>query len=359
MKTEPYTKAKAARPINSRTDYFKVFFGPITHAIEQQVFNTRQKDGTPNFVKFIPVPDRRHVLRGMRRTGRSYYQTDYTAFEAGMMEDVMDYGVMVVYRYMLQNFPEVYELIHEVLTGMNRIHFGHFDLTCKARRMSGEMDTSLANGLQNLLNCLTVSRMCEVEETHVFEGDDGVIAVEGEYSPAAIEGFSKLGHILKIVQVRDPCEASFCGLIFADQGVIKDPIRLFAGFGWTTSFIYGGKQVMMSLLRAKSLSLAYEAGSCPLAWVLAQEGLKYTRGVRVTHRPESYNVVPSDEAKCIENVTEPSHDTRLLYEHLFGITVDQQLAAEDHIRQNGLLDADKLFLRFDKTLWESSHVVYG
>lgn len=359
MKTEPYLKAKAARPINSRADTFKVFFGPIVHEIEQQVFNSCHTDGTLNFVKFVPVPDRCQHVRAMRRTGRRYYQTDYTAFEAGMMPDVMQAGVLRVYRYMLQKYPEHYQFIADILSGKNHIKFAHFSLDCVARRMSGEMDTSLANGLQNLFNCLTVAEKHQLVESHLFEGDDGIIAVEGGFPDAAIGDFEKLGHILKIIEVDDPCEASFCGLIFADQGVLKDPQRLFANFGWTTSFIHGGKKVMMSLLRAKALSLAYEAGSCPLAWVLAQEALHFTRGVRVTHRPDSYNHVPNDEAECMAHLVEPSFATRSLFAKLFHMSIEQQLRAEEHIRSSTMLDPQKLFITFDPVLCEPNHIVYG
>jgi hypothetical protein len=365
MKTEPYLKPKAARPINSRTDLFKVFFGPIVHSIEKKLFNARDHDtGNNIFVKYIPVPFRPLLIAALRKMGFYYYSTDYPSFEASFTRRLMQATSFLLYRHMLKKFPTHWRFIEAVLGGKNRIRSKLFQLVVEALRMSGEMDTSCANGFSNAMvfNHLLVSR--GIHGSYVVEGDDGLLAVGRKLTSEDLLVVEKLGFLLKITEEDDPCEASFCGLIFADQGVVKDPVRTFVNIGWTNSFIYGGFRVMLSLARAKGLALAYETGSCPLNWALATAMLKTTRGVKITHRPDSYNQIPSDEATCLERIQAPTLATRLLYERKFGLSIREQLEAEHYILNTDLwqgLDPKALHIDhlLDPALVSMSHCSYG
>lgn len=363
-KTEPYLKFKAERPINSRCDAFKTWFGPITHSVEQLVFRSNHSNGTPVFVKFIPVPLRRLAVMALRIVGFYYYNSDYTSFEASFSKRMMQATSFRLYRHMLKKFPQHWAFVEKVLGGKNKIKTSLCSITVEALRMSGEMDTSLANGFTNAMVFTHLIARGKLTGFFLVEGDDGILAVSRRLTREDLDVVYNLGFILKIEEVSDPCEASFCGMIFADQGVVKDPVRTFINFGWTTSFIHAGPKVMLSLSRAKALSLAYETGTCPLNWVLAQRVLKETRGVRVTHRTEGYNHVPSDEASCIAVLAEPTLATRMLYARKFNVSVEAQLRAEQYIRTCDIwagMNLTSLGIEHlcDRAVLRGDHCTYG
>jgi len=341
------------RLINSRKDCFKAYSGPWFKAIEDVLYKQKY------FVKHVSVPDRRKLVSSLRRSGSYYYATDYTAFEAGLKKQIMDACECRMYRHMLSNFPAHAEFICDVVSGKQVCKYVGCSVEMPACRMSGDMCTSVGNGFTNLMLFNFMCEVVGVQFDGLVEGDDGLFATSGPIT-GATEFLARLGQVVKIEAVRDPCEASFCGMIFADQGVIKDPRKLFINFGWTSSYVYGGERVMRSLLRSKALSLAYECGSCPMAWALAVRALQLTRGVTVTHATQSYNVVPASEAECLSHLEPPSPATRALFADLFGISVPQQIKAEEYIlASTDLLDPERLYLRYNSELYNTSYVVSG
>jgi len=159
------------------------------------------------------------------------------------------------------------------------------------------------------------------------EGDDSIFASSVEVTT---EDYRNLGFDVKINEFDTASEASFCGIISASDGsLIRDPIRVLQTFGWTSSFISSGERVMMELLRAKAISLAFECPACPIVTALAQAALRYTRGVTprfVSDGYHDFSIIPRDEKglKC----REPSAPARALMEKKFGISASLQVYLE-------------------------------
>jgi len=324
MKTETYMEPKFPRGINSRVDVFKAFSGPWFKSIEDVMYKNK------HFIKHVPVPDRSAKIASLIQGGSRYFATDYTAFEAGIKPLIMEACECQLYSHMLQLFPGVADFINKVITGKNVCKYRGLRCTLTGTRMSGDMCTSLGNGFTNLMLFSCYCHCHGLEFDGFIEGDDGIFSCSGD-ARADPSFFTRLGQLLKIEEVEDPREASFCGLVFADQGIVRDPYKVLVNFGWTSSFIHAGKKVMLSLLRSKALSLAYECGSCPILNALARRALTLTRGARVTHRVTSYLSCPSDEAACLANLTDPSPATRALFARLYGIPPLEQERIEAYI----------------------------
>jgi len=164
------------------------------------------------------------------------------------------------------------------------------------------------------------------------EGDDGLFATDVSLEAA---DYAALGFTIKIEEVADPCEASFCGMVFGESGeIIRDPVKFLQGFGWTLSFINAGDRVMDELLRAKALSTAYETPQCPIVGAMARYALKQTSHVHPRFIADGYHVCP-DEFTVPRFC--PAPDTRQLFEHRYGVTVQLQIAVEAAIA-NGDMD---------------------
>lgn len=322
VKSEFYQEYKHCRLINSRSDAFKAFSGPLFKAIEDVVY------GLPQFVKHIPVPERPAAILRLKRAGRRYYQTDYTAFESHFTVEILEAIECQVYRHCLSWCPEAAEVLCAALTGQNRLHTRTgLRATCTARRMSGDMCTSLGNGLANwLLTAFLVAEKGGSLEGFV-EGDDGLFSTDVELTA---EDYHALGMTIKIVEVADPCKASFCGMVFSESGqIIRDPRKLFQGFGWTHSSIGAGELRMRELLKAKALSGVYETPHCPIAGVLFRRALDQTRGCRPRWVEDGYHVPPPIDVPV--GPFAPTPDTRVLFHELYGISPEVQVQVEDAI----------------------------
>jgi len=327
IKTESYESFKYARWINSRVDTFKVISGPAFHAIEQLVFHH------PAFVKFVPVPDRPALINGLESQGVHYLWTDYTSFEASFSREVMLAVECQLYRHCLGKWPQLASLICDTITGPNRLRTrAGMRATVTARRMSGDMCTSLGNGFTNLIlmEFLAHRQGCRVRG--FVEGDDGIFSWAG--TPPQTTPLEDLGFRIKLQEVAHPSEAGFCGIMAADAGNIKSPARFLQTFGWTSSCVDAGPRVMRELLRAKALSACYELPNCPIIGAIARRALLITAGEKPRYT-DTYHRVPAEfrVPPCA-----PTPATRALFERLFDVSPDAQVALERLIAAGAPLD---------------------
>lgn len=324
IKLESYPEYKEARWINSRHDSFKVYSGPFFKAIEEEVYKH------PSFIKHVPIPDRPQVIIGLRRAGVRYYENDYNAYESSFKTELMKVCECRLYSYMLSRYPQHADRINKTICGQNRLSTrAGVKFVIGGHRMSGEMCTSLGNGVTNLCVFQWIMHKKHQVGGGVVEGDDGLFWTTGTMDE---NDFAPLGFTVKIKELPDPTRGHFCGMTFGSTGeIIKDPRRVFQTFGWTHSFIGAGNQIMDELLRCKAMSLAYEVPQCPIIGQLARTALDLTRDVIVKHHEDKWgldwNVVQKNKVQPFK----PAHDTRLLFEQMFGISIDQQLAAEEAI----------------------------
>lgn len=321
VKSEFYPTWKHARMINSRADVFKAWSGPKFKAIEEVVYNL------PEFIKHVPVPERPAKVAALKQAGRRYYQTDFTAFESHFTPEVLDVCECELYRHCLKDDADA-EFLCSVIRGTNRMRTRTgVRAEVKGRRMSGDMCTSLGNGFTNLMLAKFLVAEKHGNLVGFVEGDDGLFCTDVELCSA---DYAKLGFTIKIEEVSDPCEASFCGMVFSGSGeIIREPRRFLMGFGWTQSFINAGPRIMDELLRAKALSTAYETPQCPIVGAFARYALKHTSHVHPRFVQDGFHQALPD----VVNVPEfcPSSDTRQLFEHLYGVSVSAQLAIEDAV----------------------------
>lgn len=330
-KTETYMAYKHARGINSRSDVAKCLFGPYFALIEEEVYKNAA------FIKHIPVCQRpKYIMDMLGHFPGPFLETDYTAFESHFTPEIMSACEMVLYKHMLQNFPEMYSIIKRVMTGVNRCKARTFVMHLLGRRMSGEMCTSLGNGFSNLMLMKFAVHVKGGEVVGVVEGDDGLFH---STVPVTSQDFLDLGFLIKILEHRDLLRSSFCGLVMSSDGAtMTDPWKTLLNFGWTHSrMMNGGRRVLMELLRAKALSLAYEHPQCPILSVLAKTVLRHTTGWNARFEENWYESQLNREIVRFSAQTEerlaqgPSLATRMEFHDHYGISVATQLAVEEEI----------------------------
>jgi len=343
VKDEFYPTFKHARGINSRSDEFKCFVGPVFKAIESEVYKNH------HFIKHVPVLERSAYIRELlHRVGVSYLATDYSAFESLFSAEVMEQVEFRLYSFMTRNLPIHRDLMwacHEVLGGQNTCHFRDFVVKILAKRMSGEMCTSLGNGFTNLMLMLCVldEQKCTNVEG-VVEGDDGLFVASG--TPPTAAHFAEYGFVIKLALHETLSTASFCGIIFepGDDINLTDPLELMATLGWAPSRYIDAKQHKLTiLLRCKALSYAHQYNGCPVVTSVAGWVLRNTRDVAShvipfllrspmnTWDKEMYMKAARDEMR-IKPIEVPV-STRLLFEREFLISVEHQLVLERYFNE--------------------------
>jgi hypothetical protein len=237
---------------------------------------------------------------------------------------------------MLQHYPEMLATIKSAMLGINRCGFGKFRIDIQARRMSGEMCTSLGNGFSNLMLADFLATRKGGRVTGFVEGDDGLFFSS---VPLTVQDFRELGFEIKILLHTNLLQTSFCGLVSSDDLItMTDPRKVLLTFGWTHSLLMnGGRRVLRELLKAKALSLAYEHPRCPILSVLAKTVLsvlgsskaRFESGWYDQHLIQQVTQFKEDTAILLE--LGPSETSRTDFASIFGISRQHQLEVEREI----------------------------
>lgn len=334
VKTEAYTEIKHARMINARCDAFKVISGPFFSALESVVY------ALPPFIKHTPVPERPSRIMQLQRDGCRVYATDFTAFESHFEREFMLNVECAVYRVAFRKYPAISKLILESLTGRNQCstRMG-LRYSVVARRMSGDMCTSLGNGLTNYLLAAFIARDKGHVLNGVVEGDDGLFVTDARLTT---DDYAKLGFTIKMDEFTDVRDAGFCQMYFDNpRELVKSIYAVLHKFSWTHSFLGAGVRIQQELLRAKALSGVYETPQCPILGVLYREALEATRGVAARFVYDGYHsTVPHDTMKIPS--FNPSQQTREFYARKFGIPVQLQLEVESAIRNRDMTTVSRI-----------------
>lgn len=325
-KRETNLSFKTARSIIALTTVGKCVEGPMAKTMEQMVYRIE------NFIKHVPGYKRAEWLTDRFKGTQEVYETDFTSFESGFREPIMLIECWI-YSYLLSWHPQSGEFLTKILSSQTTVKFKWYTLKMTARRMSGEMVTSLGNGLMNLFLCLYIGAD---RETLTVEGDDGLFTARNGVDTSRAE---RLGFSLKIERRPSVLKSSFCGMMMSKDGVsFTNPRKVLLNFGWSHSpLVNGGKQMRRRLLRAKALSLLYEHPQCPILFVLSRRMIELTSGVDPLF-DKSYwtqhlldQVATRKEEIYRLNSQGPSYEARCEFDECYGITVAEQIEIEEYI----------------------------
>lgn len=337
-KTESYyPKPKHNRLINSPSQVFKVFTGPMVKAVEEVLYEL------PYFVKHMTSAQRARKVASFDQPGWHYYVTDFSAFEASLGPAFMEVCECLLYKHVLGDNAAT-QVLNYTITHKRKLRTrGRFYAESYGRRMSGDTCTSCGNGFSNLMLNLFIAEKTRNEIRCLVEGDDGMIAAR---NPVFSDLYTRLGFDIKLVEVESACTAlsivdgapqPFCGLLVSsDMQIIREPGKTICSLTWTHSFIDGSLLLMRRLQRAKALCCLFETPDCPIISVLAHYILDCTAGVKPRHVYDGYHIVPNEEWPV--PAFAPTNATRCLFERAYNVPVAMQLAIERAI-SNGNFDA--------------------
>lgn len=362
MKDEDYPEFKHGRGIYARCDQFKVLFGPLCSKIEEDMY------ANPEFIKHVPVADRpAYIDQFLRTVADQTGTTDFTSFECSFTAQIqknLDQRMFRFYCKYLQN--SFLEKVYKSLAKENHVVNKHFSFKILARRMSGEMNTSLSNGFANLMINLYLAKKLNLGAMRIcVEGDDGISKTASGRFPST-DDYAKLGFNVKIQTHSDPAAASFCGIIYHVDDLINvtDPFKVLAQFGWTSGRYSGCKtNKLKALLRCKALCYLHQYPGCPIIQELALYGLRMTRSHNVKQILEKdrtlgfwqrQKLLDALKTDWRDNVKPVGDNTRLLVERLYGIPIESQLRIERYLSLKDDLEP----LVIEELIWPAPWVDY-
>lgn len=343
IKNEFYEFSRYARTINSRSDTFKALAGYISKSMEKRVYDLNSHVGK-HFIKHVPDHQRsRYIMENVYRPGGHYAQTDFSSFENTIGYVQQQACEMQLYQWLLRDSPDALALLQAQLT-KNSLNFRNFSIKLRPMRMSGELTTSLGNGITNL--CV-IRYMLHLEgiadERFVVEGDDGLIWVPHKFQPSTLKAVEQLGFKLKINYTDYINEASFCGKIFdtTNHITITDPFYLLAASGYTENIGKISDSRASMVTACKGYSMIYAYANCPIVASLGDRFIR-TSGITVSaikpwlarQKMDTYksNTLFLALDNVPQNYLEVPFTTRMLFEKVFGITIETQLLIEKEIQ---------------------------
>lgn len=356
VKEETYQEEKYPRNIYGPSDYTKILLGPIFKAIENVVFEH------PAFIKHIKIQKRAAYIN--RRLGSLrgwWYWTDHTCFEAGVSKEMMEAVEFPIYEYLasaLPGFASWFDLVKKD-GGTNFIAFRNWWMTIAATRLSGRMNTSLGNGLVNLITQKWVAKMSGAKVKCCCEGDDCIAkCYSGNMD---MSWFKQLGMIVKFEEVDSMGDASFVGMVFGEDGtMVRDPMKFLVQFGWSTrQYVGASAETLKCLARSKALSAMVETPQAPIISAVAKYVERTTRDVHprmktvmekkrqsMWDRERWLEVQEAFDSAIQEKVpAEPTTCGRLVVEKHFGVPIELQLQTEDYfnnLTEYGIMDPPNL-----------------
>lgn len=363
-KEEYYPEYKHFRGIWARSDAAKGIMGPFFRKIEHALF------ALPYFIKKIPKNERPEYINNfMNNEFMKFQATDYTSYESHFTTDMMDDCEFELYRYMSSKNVKaklLCRLIFKILATNNIAKSKYFSVKTDAKRMSGEMNTSLGNGFSNLMFLLYACHKYELKYSGpIIEGDDALIGLD---KPIPEQYYKDMALNVKLEFVDDISEGSFCGLVYDPVELIniREPLEPLCTTTWITrKYAACNKNTYYSLLRSKALSLMFEYPGCPILYnygrklfdLLKEYEIKfdctnnYDR-IRFMHMHEQYkqNILPYKETGL---------RTRLLMEKIFKIPVSAQLLLEREIENMSLEDMNlPSVLNYVPDIWKQNFSNY-
>jgi hypothetical protein len=366
-KEEFHEEYKFHRTIWAREDAFKAFAGPFFRAIENELFKL------PYFIKKVPKHERpQFIMEFIGKDGLKYQCTDYSSFESLFTTDLMDDCEFELYRYMSSLNPDAQKIcfiLFKVLADDNICKQKYFKIRVNAKRMSGEMNTSLGNSFSNLMIMKFAFWLYEIEHTGpIVEGDDGLAGINKNIPPIF---FQRMGLNVKMKTVEKLSEASFCGMIFDESELIniRDPMIPLATTVWVPrKYAFCGRKTYFELIKSRALSLIYEYPGCPVLYPYGLKIFELLKDYEVVENPRhltNYELQQYQKAyEAYVTDTLPQREigpmTRLLMEKIFDIDVPSQLAMEHEISSMTFEGWEcSTITSFMPELWKRNYNVYS
>nr|QTJ63721.1 RNA-dependent RNA polymerase [Dipluran tombus-related virus] len=202
---------KAARLVSSRNDTLKCLLGPYIAAMEKVVYQSKWCcKGCNSYTKAQKFAE----LYGSFSDPVTI-EADYSKFDAHVSEFFLKHIEHAFYTRMCRD-PFLREMLRYQLTNFCRTKNGGRYIV-RGTRMSGDVNTSLGNGIINYILWRTLFHRAGIRARILVDGDDSICVVERSDLAAALQAMETVGEYgfdIKYNVRLDRRDVSFCSGMF-------------------------------------------------------------------------------------------------------------------------------------------------
>lgn len=171
QKNENYPEIKEPRVISACSQECKALLGGFLHCIDKHAIAT-----TPFFVKGMNPYAIDRKKDELSKRWSCFMGSDYSSYEGSQDYEWCNLIEKRIYKEWLLNYPEVYDILrHNYEDGHDIYYRGRYFGHLYGKRMSGDVQTSIGNGICNALIWNYVSYKMNVPIEILVEGDDAFI----------------------------------------------------------------------------------------------------------------------------------------------------------------------------------------
>lgn len=342
MESYEASEFKAARAIMPKPDYAKACMGPIFYAIDKSI-------GIKAICKSDKPGEIRDKIKKWHEDGNygfEFMETDYSSWESSQGPSLMKATEWPLYKAICGPYWKEVKRLANTLLGINKIHFKDFVAYIQGTRMSGEMNTSLANTWNNYIICRFVAARSGIRDIKSFHvGDDGLIRTK-KGCRFNMDLFEELGLEIKANYQDELYLCNLCKLHYFPSGsVVRDFRPVLAKIGWfNKKFNNSRLKIHDELLVSKAVCFLFLTKNCPVIGPLCVKIVKeYKVGAeRILRRLNSDaefsylkqmvnpKLIVNSVYKDLEEFKpKPTAEDRELYATLFDISPSTQIEMEN------------------------------
>lgn len=351
IKSEVYEEDKESRTISAPSHIVKCLTALAVKPIERMIYDNH----------YIKHHTRTQIMEQVNRIRECpiLYETDYTSFEGTISVPIMETVELEIFKHLLRNNPELYQIIENVDLGYSWYEYRDKEGTINAKmsgsRKSGCLWTSLGNGLTNEILMRTVARVNNAKIEYLVEGDDGLIGTNKRLDFSIL---SSLGFKLKCEPCIDINELSFCGMIFSGKHRLTCKMhrtlkQLSVSYNIPSGTTPGALLSRQAFLKAKAMSYYFMYPRTPVISELCSTIIKQLNQVEI--KPymlgwwEKENI-PNMLSHCeVDTRIKPDHEDVAFAESHFNLNIHgyeifkQQIKHIDLVHNNYKINMELLF----------------
>lgn len=332
-------EGKEDRGIQFRSTVYNAALASHLWNIEHRLIHLH--DGPHRMVmKGLKPDDRmRHIACGTENMKKPvFFQLDHSRFDAHVNEHLLR-AEHSVYAYCRKRNPEMMRLLKMQRKNIGR-SFGGIVYKMKAKRMSGDVNTSLGNTILNLCMLRSWLSFNEVEGRIFLDGDDSVVIVEAEdvEKLGSFEDyFLKLGMKTEGSTTEDLWQVEFCQSrpcwIGGTVKAVRDPLKVISTIG-VTAGSHETKEMKRVVAATCLCEDAINGPSCPVIAPFLRrvyervEHVDPQAGENIRWKVENGNIDIHEHEIGPASVTE---EDRYWFFRTWGITPGEQLMMENQL----------------------------
>lgn len=191
QKCENYPDIKEARAISPCSQEVKALLGGFIHLCDEHLIKT-----TNFFVKTMNPYKIQKKMREIASRWSCFMGSDYSSYEGSQDYDWLNNVELKLYKKLFANYPEVYDYFRLPYENGHYFYYKHRKIGhLYGKRMSGDMQTSIGNGITNASIWLYTAFKHNQGIEFLVEGDDAFLCSD---SPLDTTIVNSLGFDCKI-----------------------------------------------------------------------------------------------------------------------------------------------------------------